>query len=1858
MGRKRNTFSKAVKHLKSSRIDEKLQTLNEIPTMNTSGLYDVVPGALSRTEVDKDNPTIPDYTGIDWDVDGEDGRDTSGLFDAEGNSLFVTPPGDNSYILGPMASMFYNYSYYDWTMIGYIRESDRRFVNLGYLYENKTAGSEFSGRLEDWDGVNNFNSYGQLTLEQVSWFKDTPKKGGTGSSGHESSDFRAFYPGPPSSTPDAFGRYYCTITGTPKATTPNTKTVAPMDMQGSDNFSAIAALNKQFNKNVRAVYKGGKLVYDRYPTIDPEGAAYLRKKAKEHGLSAERAEELLADDPGELLKFVQMQDSLQADIDKYSQQQKDYEREARNIAIGFGVDVALTLAGGWILKGIGKGLGFAYKGVKTLNKANQINKAAKIIKAADKIDDAAAVAKATQAYNKLNKVQKSAQVANKAQKAAKVKQVNDANIFSRGRIDRSTPWIERGASKAKSQKTVGQLFKDNIKGVDRQRTSAAANAAWNPARGMPGYGSAKSVVNPRISAINKARIAKGKTRLTADQINPGGFQTGPDEASRRLIRTIGKAFTTVKNNPVRTGVYGSLGVGAVKSGIDTQKAFNKLMNDGGKDGLSTIGKIDSMISPNKNVDISELETSVKSIEKELGKQAGDDVRQIVTTTPKEIQSNLSKIKNLDPKRSDFPDTKSYNEALKLANIISGKYSPSGIKVAGKVYLNYIAGTLPKVIDNNYLGEPYVNRLWTDMDLTADGKVTSGDAVVGSGQKPFVDGDELVAGFNYDFNTNQEEIASDPQKFIDAGPLRMFVGLAAGLGNPYALDSHPLPPAGILTWASKKAGIGGDHRPGEIRIKISDLKLRNPKFYKTLVDNGTIKESSKQNTSSKWMPNKDVKVADNTSTQLSNTPGDGVSIKGKIGIGGNKEKSFGVKYGDTDIYNWDNNKKPGEIPSETDQDSKIKTNLDKELKKFDISKKGKKKSKNKSKSQVAHYEPQGELIKDSYTFCANINLSEDRKSNILKSLKDPVVLPESKKKHKVKPGQRYKGNTNFQGMDKLMGDVKPQEPFKKERNAWSKDWQGYNARLSQEKKNAVLELVGDGKQAFNYMLNDSRIKNAEEMEKFWGLHPELYSYVFNGKKYKEIRKEQVKGDYLVFLTDENGEKTTMLQSDISIKLAEEHEKEMLTEYNKTGEPTPFLKDPLMKRVAKRLKNEIDYPDKPAKKGYPNEPPPKQVDGWHPDYGKTYKYDKLDPVSAVMMKKAPTGNPEIDANVKKASMKPKVKVAEEIHSNWRTELKESDWTPVSSGRPTMSTSQTFQHASGATATFNALSGPDAHSNTVNITASGETFPVDAPTINEIPLQGHASPIDPWKMARKKNVKSAKQINAQLNASEKVAKKARADSLMKARVSEEDRKVIEKIEGIKKNQKILMSKLGLGSLTDSLKYEVKHVPLNPKLGQYKSPHLGGGMLWNSGHSIEPVGNPNIFDHAVLQTPSMFKKSQEAGQSRFKGKGDFGIESLGDTEEFVDPRDGKRYVFITKLRITKNTFFGYGIDPNKSYNKTSGGFQATDGYHKGNSMRNTYTFDLNTTADKFNKQINLPAQRHGSYVPEKGEKLIPDELSLSTSLKVDIGYGISNTPGSGPYVPPSSQPSIGSGPSGVNQGFPDPTKEPKPDEIVGDIVQVPSDPSGKGYGGQDMLDIVATNLGVGSAKDIFDYHRNWLKTKTSEPQDLTSLLNKKDYKTLVNYMSKLKMGPLDDNKSTIAALQKLIKSPGNGGLRNSLGLLDVERGDGIHDMGTHYEIRKAYDFSPFLVDTFGAIEDPSNLKSWVGALGAAGYALTTMGWYSLIGTPRMNMVFKIPKPGQKVSDDKKKTIPSKTKRQSLSLDEPIVIDKKKKKKVQTNKK
>ena len=182
-------------------------------------------------------------------------------------------------------------------------------------------------------------------------------------------------------------------------------------------------------------------------------------------------------------------------------------------------------------------------------------------------------------------------------------------------------------------------------------------------------------------------------------------------------------------------------------------------------------------------------------------------------------------------------------------------------------------------------------------------------------------------------------------------------------------------------------------------------------------------------------------------------------------------------------------------------------------------------------------------------------------------------------------------------------------------------------------------------AQEHMITRSKRLNAEEMEKFWGLHPELYSYFYNGKKYTATRKEEIKGDYLVFLVDENGEKSSILQSELNEKLAEEKEKKELEEYNnlnpkaKRNNRVSYEKDPLFKKVAKRLKKEIDYPEKPAKMGYPNDPPPEMVNDRHPDFGKrpgTTLYNKMSPKTAKAMPFQ--DDPVIDDKIKKARAQP--------------------------------------------------------------------------------------------------------------------------------------------------------------------------------------------------------------------------------------------------------------------------------------------------------------------------------------------------------------------------------------------------------------------------------------------------------------------------------------------------------------------------------------------------------------------------------------------------------------------------------------------
>ena len=191
-----NRYSKALKHLKNKNIDEKLELLEQLPTNNTGGLYLDIPGETIIPPPEQLLPRAADLAEDGQGQEGYTGNDTTGLFLADGTIKSVEPPGDTSYILGPMMSMWYAWANY--TQIGYVRQSDRKMVNLGRI----------TGEMSAWDGETGFTGYGQLSLEQAVWFK-----------GQTRADYRAFYPGPPSNPADEYGRYIGSMISSSKSIT-------------------------------------------------------------------------------------------------------------------------------------------------------------------------------------------------------------------------------------------------------------------------------------------------------------------------------------------------------------------------------------------------------------------------------------------------------------------------------------------------------------------------------------------------------------------------------------------------------------------------------------------------------------------------------------------------------------------------------------------------------------------------------------------------------------------------------------------------------------------------------------------------------------------------------------------------------------------------------------------------------------------------------------------------------------------------------------------------------------------------------------------------------------------------------------------------------------------------------------------------------------------------------------------------------------------------------------------------------------------------------------------------------------------------------------------------------------------------------------------------------------------------------------------------------------------------------------------------------------------------------------------------------------------------------------------------------
>jgi len=161
----------------------------------------------------------------------------------------------------------------------------------------------------------------------------------------------------------------------------------------------------------------------------------------------------------------------------------------------------------------------------------------------------------------------------------------------------------------------------------------------------------------------------------------------------------------------------------------------------------------------------------------------------------------------------------------------------------------------------------------------------------------------------------------------------------------------------------------------------------------------------------------------------------------------------------------------------------------------------------------------------------------------------------------------------------------------------------------------------------------RAKNAagqtwRESDKYWGGYESqeranvIYDHVGHG---------QIYWDEIV--SHNQGKKTSRdreIQEELNKQYSLIAEKEMTSIAEQETLDAP--KDPLFKKVRNKLKDKIDYQDKPSKLGYPNTPPKEQEQGYHPDYGKRKDYyKKLDPHSADAMPE--TGDLDTDDTVEK-------------------------------------------------------------------------------------------------------------------------------------------------------------------------------------------------------------------------------------------------------------------------------------------------------------------------------------------------------------------------------------------------------------------------------------------------------------------------------------------------------------------------------------------------------------------------------------------------------------------------------------------------
>ena len=173
--------------------------------------------------------------------------------------------------------------------------------------------------------------------------------------------------------------------------------------------------------------------------------------------------------------------------------------------------------------------------------------------------------------------------------------------------------------------------------------------------------------------------------------------------------------------------------------------------------------------------------------------------------------------------------------------------------------------------------------------------------------------------------------------------------------------------------------------------------------------------------------------------------------------------------------------------------------------------------------------------------------DNRTLEVIKNIKKPVVIEE--KTEKVKRRPRVIGSEPRTINSGLMKQAEVPASFKRpEDKMWGKYEQQQNARASQDRKNVVLDHLGNADQAWEYLLD--RNANKRQFSGYFEKDGTPRTIFADGKVKTVTREEKIGSDTLIFFNDEEGKNGSILQSELNELQDQSHTQQMFAEYEAT------------------------------------------------------------------------------------------------------------------------------------------------------------------------------------------------------------------------------------------------------------------------------------------------------------------------------------------------------------------------------------------------------------------------------------------------------------------------------------------------------------------------------------------------------------------------------------------------------------------------------------------------------------------------------------------------------------------------------------